>query len=149
MDDGRTMRTIDARTAAPPTAVPSTSERILATASGLMRSVRPRQWTKNLLVFAAAGAAGSLLRPHVLGRSAVAFVALCLISSAGYIFNDLIDAPTDRLHPRRSARPIAAGLVPVAAAATAAVILAAAAMAVSAMLGPAFLATVGIYAVLA
>jgi decaprenyl-phosphate phosphoribosyltransferase len=114
-----------------------------------VRSLRPRQWTKNLLVFAAAGAGGALLRAHVFGRSAIAFVALCMISSAGYLLNDLLDASSDRQHPARSERPIAAGIVSVGAAVATGIVLAAAGLAVAATLGLAFVATVGVYAVLA
>ena len=142
------MRTVDARPA-PPSALRAPFGRVRATAGGLVRSLRPRQWTKNLLVFAAAGAGGALLRSHVLGRTAVAFVALCMVSSAGYLLNDLLDAPSDRQHPVRSSRPIAAGIVSVRAAAVTGAVLVVAGFAISATLGLAFVATVGIYAALA
>ena len=81
--------------------------------SGVWRTARPKQWTKNVLVFAAPAAAGELLDPGVLADSALAFVAFCLMSSAVYHLNDVADAPADRLHPRKRHRPVAAGALPV------------------------------------
>lgn len=75
----------------------------------LLIATRPRQWMKNLLVFAAPGAAGLLGRPAVVGRTAAA-AGIFLIASAGtYLVNDAIDAPADRLHPDKRHRPIASG----------------------------------------
>jgi decaprenyl-phosphate phosphoribosyltransferase len=79
---------------------------------GLVRALRPRQWVKNFLVFAAPLAAGAVLDPDVLGPSAVAFVLFCVASSAVYLVNDSIDVEEDRRHPRKRFRPIAAGIVP-------------------------------------
>lgn len=87
----------------------------------LVVAMRPRQWLKNVLVFAAPLAAGALLEPAVLIPSVVAFVAFCLISSATYLVNDVSDVESDRAHPAKRARPIAAGqLAPGAAMAAAA-----------------------------
>jgi decaprenyl-phosphate phosphoribosyltransferase len=71
--------------------------------------MRPKQWTKNLLVVAAPLAAGQIAEPGVLGPTLVAFVAFCLASSAIYLVNDCADVDADRLHPRKRNRPIAAG----------------------------------------
>lgn len=71
--------------------------------------MRPKQWTKNLLVVAAPLAAGQIAEPGVLGPTLVAFVAFCLASSAIYLVNDCADVDADRLHPRKRTRPIAAG----------------------------------------
>jgi decaprenyl-phosphate phosphoribosyltransferase len=79
---------------------------------GVVRALRPRQWVKNFLVFAAPLAAGAVLDPDVMGPSAVAFVLFCIASSAVYLVNDSIDVEEDRRHPRKRFRPIAAGLVP-------------------------------------
>lgn len=73
--------------------------------------MRPQQWLKNLLVLAVPLAAGGLRDPEVLVASLAAFAAFCLASSATYLVNDVVDAPRDRLHPLKSQRPIAAGLV--------------------------------------
>jgi decaprenyl-phosphate phosphoribosyltransferase len=75
----------------------------------LLRACRPRQWSKNLLVLAAPAAAGVIDRPEVAARVAGAFVALCLLASATYLFNDVRDRQQDRLHPRKRTRPVAAG----------------------------------------
>ena len=75
----------------------------------VLRAMRPRQWTKNLLVLAAPLAAGDLGEPGVLGPTLLAFVAFCAASSAMYLVNDCADVAADRLHPRKKDRPIAAG----------------------------------------
>jgi decaprenyl-phosphate phosphoribosyltransferase len=79
-------------------------------------TIRPRQWIKNLLVIAAAGAAGALGHDDVPVRVGLAFVAFCLLASGIYAVNDVRDAEEDRLHPRKQTRPVAAGeLAPAAA----------------------------------
>jgi decaprenyl-phosphate phosphoribosyltransferase len=77
----------------------------------LVRSARPRQWVKNLLVFAAPAAGGVLGHSDVIWSALGAFAAFCLVSSATYMLNDLVDADADRLHPVKRHRPIAAGHV--------------------------------------
>lgn len=81
-----------------------------------VRALRPKQWVKNVLVFAAPVAAGSLFQPKVLAASALAFVAFCLVSSSVYLLNDARDVEQDRLHPKKRFRPIAAGELSVPAA---------------------------------
>ena len=78
-------------------------------ARALLRACRPRQWSKNLLVVAAPAAAGVLDHASVAPRVAAAFAALCLLSSATYLINDVRDRAQDRLHPRKRNRPVAAG----------------------------------------
>ena len=80
-----------------------------ALAVSMVRAMRPKQWLKNLLVFAAPAAAGIIAQGPVLGRTAAAFVAFCLASSAVYLVNDVVDADHDRVHPAKCCRPIAAG----------------------------------------
>lgn len=92
-------------------------------AGGVLRSLRPKQWLKNLLVLAAPGAAGVLTEPDVLADVALAFAAFCMVSSATYIVNDVRDVEADRLHPRKRFRAIAAGTVPVRLALALAVLL--------------------------
>lgn len=75
----------------------------------LLRACRPRQWSKNLLVLAAPCAAGVIDRPLVAAQVAGAFLALCLVSSATYLVNDVRDREQDRRHPRKRSRPVAAG----------------------------------------
>jgi decaprenyl-phosphate phosphoribosyltransferase len=72
-------------------------------------TLRPRQWIKNLLVIAAAGAAGSLGHDDVPVRVGLAFIAFCMLASGIYAINDVRDADEDRLHPRKRFRPVAAG----------------------------------------
>lgn len=78
---------------------------------GLLRTARPRQWVKNVLVAAAPLAAGDFDVPTVRAIAA-AFVAFCLASSAIYFLNDAFDVEGDRAHPEKRNRPIAAGVVP-------------------------------------
>ena len=79
----------------------------------LVREARPRQWVKNVLVFAAPGAAGVLDDWGALWRTVVAFVAFCLVSSGTYFWNDVLDVAADRMHPTKRHRPIASGEVSV------------------------------------
>ena len=72
-------------------------------------TMRPKQWIKNALVVAAAGAAGALGRDDVPVRVGLACLAFCLLASGIYAINDVRDAPEDRLHPRKRHRPVAAG----------------------------------------
>ncbi|MGH9303746.1 MAG: decaprenyl-phosphate phosphoribosyltransferase [Acidimicrobiales bacterium] len=111
-------------------------------------STRPRQWIKNLLVFAAPALAGLLGRPGVLARSALA-AALFLLASAGtYLLNDVIDAPRDRAHPKKALRPIASGaLSPGLALGGGAILLGAAIGCAPLVGGRALLAVVGTYAI--
>ena len=78
-----------------------------------IRTARPKQWLKNLLVVAAPGAAGVLTNPSQIGRTAVAFVALCLAASGTYFLNDALDAEADRGHPVKRNRPVASGEISV------------------------------------
>ena len=78
----------------------------------LLKAMRPRQWTKNLFVFAALVFDGKLFHPNDFIRTFIGFILFCLISSSIYIFNDLLDLNADRLHPVKKNRPIASGKVP-------------------------------------
>jgi 4-hydroxybenzoate polyprenyltransferase len=80
--------------------------------TALLRCLRPRQWVKNLILFA--GILFTLDRAHPLAdwlRVGTGFLIFCLLSSAVYVFNDIADRETDRLHPTKRRRPIAAGEV--------------------------------------
>jgi decaprenyl-phosphate phosphoribosyltransferase len=76
-----------------------------------LREARPKQWAKNVLVFAAPGAAGVLNEWSALWQTLVAFVALCLAASGTYYWNDVLDVEADRAHPRKRLRPVASGAV--------------------------------------
>ncbi|MHC8424713.1 decaprenyl-phosphate phosphoribosyltransferase [Streptomyces sp. NB004] len=80
---------------------------------GLLRTARPRQWVKNVLVVAAPAAAGELFSVPALSRLALIFVLFTACASAVYLVNDARDADADRAHPVKRHRPVAAGQVPV------------------------------------
>jgi len=89
---------------------------------GIIRTMRPKQWVKNLLVFAALIFSENLLELPKLLRSVGAFIAFCLVSGAVYIINDIVDRENDREHPKKRLRPIASGKLNVFPAALAAAI---------------------------
>ncbi len=97
----------------------------------LVVALRPRQWLKNVLVFAAPLAAGSIFEPDVLVPSLIAFVVFCLVSSATYLINDVRDIEADRAHPTKCRRPIPAGELSVPVAVVTAVVLAVAALGIA------------------
>jgi decaprenyl-phosphate phosphoribosyltransferase len=100
-----------------------------STLRAAIRLARPKQWTKNVLVFAAPAAAGVLDQREALLETLIAFVAFCLAASATYYLNDAADYEADRLHPVKRTRPIAAGLIqPTAARAMAVVFIVLAAL---------------------
>jgi decaprenyl-phosphate phosphoribosyltransferase len=86
---------------------------VFAVGLGLLRTARPRQWVKNVLVLAAPVAAGQLVSWHAAARLALVFVLFTAAASAVYLVNDARDAAADRAHPVKRRRPVAAGLVPV------------------------------------
>ena len=110
-------------------------------------ALRPRQWAKNVLVFAAPLAAGKLFQPDFFWPSIGAFVAFCLISSATYLVNDVRDVASDREHPTKFRRPIAAGDLPVPVAITMAIVLAVASLVGSYFIAPALSGVILAYAV--
>jgi 4-hydroxybenzoate polyprenyltransferase len=85
--------------------------------------MRPRQWTKNAIVFAGLVFDGQLFQVESLLRVVLAFILLCLISSSVYIINDLVDIESDRQHPKKKFRPLAAGNLPIPLAIAVAVVL--------------------------
>jgi len=98
---------------------------------GIIKTARPRQWVKNVLVLAAPFTANQLFHREVLTDAAIAFVAFCLAASAVYFVNDSKDVAEDRAHPTKRNRPIAAGIVPVPVALAVAVALFLGALAVA------------------
>jgi 4-hydroxybenzoate polyprenyltransferase len=105
----------------------------------LLRSLRPQQWTKNLLVFAGLIFSQSLHRPTAVARAGAAFLIFCALSGSMYLVNDVLDAERDRLHPQKRHRPVASGRLRPGLALTIAAVLGAgaglAAFAVSPRLG--------------
>jgi decaprenyl-phosphate phosphoribosyltransferase len=88
---------------------PDTIPRQRAVIRSLVATARPRQWIKNVLVFAAPATAGVLLQPAALAKATVAFVAFSMASSAMYFLNDVNDRVRDAAHPTKRLRPMAAG----------------------------------------
>ena len=109
-----------------------------STAASLLVSLRPDQWHKNLIVFAALIFAVKLLDPAALARATAAFLIFCAVSSVVYLINDVADREQDRLHPVKRLRPIASGELAPGTALTAAAVLGATALAVAFWLRPAF-----------
>ena len=90
--------------------------------TALLRESRPKQWIKNVLVFAAPGAAGVLDEGNNLLLTLVTFVSFCFAASGIYLWNDLLDVEADRRHPTKRNRPIASGELPVGVARLAGVV---------------------------
>ncbi len=82
----------------------------------IIRTARPRQWLKNLSLFAAAAFAGELFDTHKLIPTTHAFVAFSMLASGIYFINDIVDINKDKKHPIKSNRPIASGKLPVSTA---------------------------------
>lgn len=93
-----------------------------------LKTARPHEWVKNVLVFAGLLFSGQVTDPWAVGQAFLTFVAFCAISSAGYFVNDLNDVELDRQHPKKRFRPIAAGQLPISAAWVLAAALAAGAL---------------------
>ncbi len=113
-----------------------------------LQILRPLQWIKNTFVFAALIFSKQLLVAEAISKSFGAFICFCLASSAVYVFNDIIDRGTDRLHPEKCRRPIATGSVTVGSAMVISVICALAAVLFSYILSPGFTLIILIYIVL-
>ena len=94
----------------------------------LLTSLRPAQWTKNLLVFAGLIFARKLFTPAAVVEAVAAFAIFCGLSGAVYLINDVLDRENDRRHPLKAKRPIASGAVSVPAALATALLLATAAL---------------------
>ncbi|HEX2273911.1 MAG TPA: decaprenyl-phosphate phosphoribosyltransferase [Acidimicrobiales bacterium] len=94
-----------------PLAGPAQVARREPLAKGLVRTARPRQWVKNVLVFAAPGAAGVLTEADAVLKALVTFALFCTAASGAYFLNDAFDVAADRRHPTKRWRPIPAGSV--------------------------------------
>ncbi len=102
----------------------------------LLISLRPRQWTKNLVLFAGVVFSGNALDLSMQAVVLTAFLCFCAGVSAGYLVNDIVDRDRDRLHPVKRQRPIAAGELGVGTAAVAAALLLVAALAAGWLVEP-------------
>ena len=116
--------------------------------AALVAELRPRQWTKNLIVFAALIFSANLGDGALVLHALAAFAIFCALSGANYLVNDIVDVERDRLHPVKCLRPIAAGQLGAGAAAASATALAAAALLAAAFLGWAFFVTAAGFLVL-
>ena len=101
----------------------------------LLASLRPEQWTKNLLVLAGVVFGGRLLEPAAVATAAAAFAIFCALSGAVYLFNDVADREADRNHPLKRERPIASGQLATSTAVGAGVILGAAGVGAAFLIG--------------
>lgn len=111
----------------------------------LFKSLRPRQWTKNLLLFAGVLFSRQLGEGPLVLRAAGGFLAFSLLSGTVYLLNDLMDAEADRLHPVKRMRPIASGRLPVGVARGAVAPLAAIVIVLSLWLGAGFATVAAVY----
>jgi 4-hydroxybenzoate polyprenyltransferase len=110
--------------------------------------MRPRQWTKNVFIFAALVFDKQLFIVDSFLRTLAGFALFCLISSCVYIFNDLADVEADRQHPEKKNRPIASGKLPVSTAWTAGIVFVVVALGLSYLLSLTFCLVVAAYFVL-
>jgi 4-hydroxybenzoate polyprenyltransferase len=111
----------------------------------LLVSLRPHQWTKNLIVLAALAFSKHLFDGDAVLRAGAAFAVFCALSGAVYLVNDLADVERDRLHPLKRARPIASGALGVPLARAAAACLLALGLLAAWALGPGFFLCAGAY----
>ena len=114
----------------------------------LIVSVRPGQWTKNLLVFAGLLFGRRLLNPTALVLSAAAYVIFCALSGVVYLVNDVVDRDSDRQHPLKALRPIASGALSPAIAIGTAFLLGALGLGAAFELGPRFGVVATVYVAL-
>ena len=111
-------------------------------------SLRPHQWTKNLVVLAALAFSKHLFEPQPLSRALLAFALFCGLSGTVYLLNDVADVERDRLHPTKRLRPIASGALSVRTAVVLALALGTLCVGLSFLLGPTFATCAAIYLVL-
>ena len=111
-------------------------------------AARPRQWSKNLVCFAALVFADRLANPESVLQAAICFFSFCLASSAVYLYNDVCDLDQDRIHPVKRGRPIASGRLSVPVAVASAIILAASSVAVSWQFGQRYRTVLASYLIL-
>jgi decaprenyl-phosphate phosphoribosyltransferase len=106
----------------------------------LLKAARPHQWVKNLFVAAPLVFARRMYDPDAVGRSLLAVLCFCLLSSAVYLINDIVDVEKDRAHPLKRFRPIASGAIGVGTARVAAGVAAVGSLVIGAWLSLAFAA---------
>src|SRR5215211_8780434 len=114
----------------------------------LIKTMRPRQWTKNGFIFFGLIFDKQLFILEPFLRTITGFVLFCLVSSAVYLFNDIADVEADRNHPEKKKRPIASGQLPVSMALTAALLLTFIALPLGFLLSPTFALILSLYLVI-
>ncbi|MFO7654760.1 MAG: UbiA prenyltransferase family protein [Candidatus Krumholzibacteriia bacterium] len=121
---------------------PVTPRTTYGLAAAFVTSLRPRQWTKNLILFAGVIFAQRLSEQACVVRAALGVVVFCAASGVVYVFNDVVDLERDRQHPYKRLRPVAAGTLPVPVAVRGGLALGIVALGAAALLGWRFLAGV-------
>jgi 4-hydroxybenzoate polyprenyltransferase len=112
---------------------------------GLLRTMRPRQWTKNVVIYAGLVFDGRLFQWEHFAATTLVVLCFCLISSSVYIINDLFDIEKDRIHPRKRLRALPAGELDIRVAVVGAFLLAIAGIGAASWLNPWVGATTGLY----
>lgn len=115
---------------------------------GLIRTMRPKQWTKNVVVYAGIVFDGQLFNVDAFLRITLGFILLCLISSSIYLINDLVDIEADRQHPKKRFRAIPSGQLPIPIAIGSAIILVIATLGIGFALSPYFAAVLLTYLII-
>jgi 4-hydroxybenzoate polyprenyltransferase len=114
----------------------------------LLRLMRPYQWVKNGFVFTGLLFGHAWQDPHLVAQVMVAFIAFCLVSSAIYTINDIVDLEQDKQHPKKSERPLASGLVSISSAVMLAALLGTLGLSMAYVAAPAVLSIVVAYALM-
>ena len=115
---------------------------------GLFRTMRPKQWTKNVIIYAGLVFDGQLFQLNAFARVTLSFFLLCLAASTVYIINDLVDIERDKLHPKKKYRPLPSGQLPIPLAISAAIALPIIAIFISWLYSPVYAAILIIYIVI-
>ncbi|UCF78954.1 MAG: decaprenyl-phosphate phosphoribosyltransferase [Candidatus Eiseniibacteriota bacterium] len=118
------------------------------TLSVIIREARPHQWVKNFIVFAALIFSFNFTDAGLVLRTFLGFVAFCLLSGGVYVFNDIVDLESDRLHPQKGTRPLARGELSVAWASAGSAVLIVVGMTLSLLLGSSFAGVSALYLIL-
>jgi len=111
----------------------------------LIKTMRPRQWPKNIFLFAALVFDKQLFHGTAFLKTLAGFVLFCLISSCVYIFNDIVDIEADRQHPEKKKRPIPSGQLPLSVAWSAGILLTVVTLALGCLIDIAFAAVMLTY----
>jgi 4-hydroxybenzoate polyprenyltransferase len=122
--------------------------KLLAMIKGLIKTMRPKQWTKNILVFAALVFDRQLFQLEPFLSTLAGFLLLCMASSTIYLINDIADIEEDKQHPKKRMRPLASGKLSVKVAAIAALLLALISIATSFLLSSGFGSILFLYLVI-